>query len=387
MNKLGIVLGAAAVAIVAGCMDPNYVRPTKGPQNTVKPVAGEASTPTLTPDVKPVAENELPGYMGEEKSGNTDIDISVTPVAGCTCPAGTIHDAPCTCGAADCQCQVAVPPPVVTPPVDAQPVEQVDDNTTVYVVHPGDTLFLISKRFNVKLDSIRAANPQIKNDNIRVGQKLTIPAKVELGKYAEPLPAPAPVKKEFVPYSGATTEYVVKNGDCLSVIARKNGLTTKQLKVLNNLTDNNIRIGQKLLIPAGGAAAAVAAAPAVTPVKPVEKAAVAKKVEKKPVAPVKVEPAVVPPAVVEPEIDDLAVIDEVAPLEEAKVASVPATTTPAPAADNGDYITYVVMKGEDITALSISFGIDPSVIREINNMGDDDQLVPGQTIRLPADAQ
>lgn len=375
MNKLGIVLGAAAVAIVAGCMDPNYVRPTTNvSQNTVKPSTGE--TATLTPDVQPVAE-ELPGYPGAD---TPDVDISVTPVASCTCLPGTVHDGPCPCGAPDCQCKVATPPP--PPPA---PAETVDANVTEYTVRPGDTLFLISKRFNVKLDAIRKANPQIKNDAIRAGQKITLPAKVELGKFAEPLPQPKPEpapKKEFVPYTGPTVDYTVKSGDCVSRIAVKHGITSKQLMTLNNLSDANIRIGQKILVPATVAA----------PAAPKQEKAVVKS-DKPKVAPppASATPAVAVVTVEEPAkadetvVDDYAVVDEsVAPAVDVK----PATPAPAPAADqSGDYISYVVMKGEDITALSISFGIDPSVIREINNMGDDDQLVPGQTIRLPADAQ
>lgn len=381
MNKLGIVLGAAAVAIVAGCMDPNYVRSGKnGPQDVATPAGGDQSTPTLTPDVKPVADDQLPGYPGDTTQ-EPEIDISVTPVTGCTCAPGTVHDAPCTCGAPDCQCKVAVPPPQT----DVQPVEQVDENTTVYVIHPGDTLFLISKRFNVKLDSIRKANPQVKNDNIRVGQKLVLPAKVELGKFAEPIPVTPAPKPEFVAYNGPTTEYVVKNGDCLSVIARKNGLTTKQLKVLNNLTDNNIRIGQKLLIPASGAAAVATAAAAPAVVKTVEKPTAKKDAPKAVVQPTKPPQVVAQPVIEEPEIDDVPVID---PDEKPVTVTPPVQQATTPSADNnGDYITYVVMKGEDITALSISFGIDPSVIRELNNMGDDEDVVPNQTIRLPADAQ
>lgn len=382
MNKLGIVLGAAAVAIAAGCMDPNYVRPTtNASQNTATPVVS-GDTPALTPDVKPVAEDELPGYPGE---ATPDIDISVAPVSGCTCAPGTIHDAPCTCGAPDCQCTVAMPPPPPQPPADVTPAPAVEETTTTYVVRPGDTLFLISKRFNVKLDSIRNANPQVKNDAIRVGQKITLPAKVDLGKYGEPLPQATPVKKEFVPYTGPTTEYTVKSGDCVSRLAAKNGITSKQLMTLNNLSNANIRIGQKILLPAAGA---VAAAPApVKQEKPVAKSEKPKVAPPPAAIPAKPAAKVEPVEVEEPVADDYPPVEETVPAPEPKVEA-PASAPAAPAADmSGDYISYPVMPGEDITSLSISFGIDPSVIREINNMDDDDQLVPGQTIRLPADAQ
>ena len=48
----------------------------------------------------------------------------------------------------------------------------------IYTVRPGDTLFLISQRFSISLDSLIKANPQIKNpDRIFPGQKICVPAK------------------------------------------------------------------------------------------------------------------------------------------------------------------------------------------------------------------
>ena len=46
-----------------------------------------------------------------------------------------------------------------------------------------------------------------------------------------------------------------------------------------------------------------------------------------------------------------------------------------------------MQEGDDITGVSIRFGVSAAVIRELNNLGDNDQLVPGQIIKLPADAQ
>jgi len=43
--------------------------------------------------------------------------------------------------------------------------------------------------------------------------------------------------------------YIVKNGDTLYEIANKYGVTVNELKSTNNLSSNNLSIGQKLLIP------------------------------------------------------------------------------------------------------------------------------------------
>jgi hypothetical protein len=45
-------------------------------------------------------------------------------------------------------------------------------------------------------------------------------------------------------------QYVVQRGDTLSLISQAFGTTVKKLKELNGLKSDNLRIGQKLLVPA-----------------------------------------------------------------------------------------------------------------------------------------
>ena len=40
-----------------------------------------------------------------------------------------------------------------------------------------------------------------------------------------------------------------------------------------------------------------------------------------------------------------------------------------------------------MTGVSIRWGVSAAQIRELNNLAEGDQLVPGQIIKLPADAQ
>ena len=127
MKKLGMVLGAAAVAVVAGCKDPDFKRAHTPSQNEVKNAEPVETTPPPPPpqEVRPV---EAPR---------------------CACPPGTRHTSPCSCGAADCQC-------VVTPkPVQVKPVEP---EYTIYVVQNGDYLAKISKKYNVTIQSIKQLN-------------------------------------------------------------------------------------------------------------------------------------------------------------------------------------------------------------------------------------
>ena len=50
-------------------------------------------------------------------------------------------------------------------------------------------------------------------------------------------------------------------------------------------------------------------------------------------------------------------------------------------------ILRMVQEGEDITGLSIRFSLSPAEIRELNNLGENDELKPGQVLKLPADTQ
>ncbi len=65
-------------------------------------------------------------------------------------------------------------------------------------------------------------------------------------------------QKLTVPSS--TSQYTVKSGDTLSGIAKKTGVRSADLMALNNLSDPHlIRVGQKLQVPSGKVAAAPAA--------------------------------------------------------------------------------------------------------------------------------
>ena len=338
MKKLGIVLGVAAVATVTGCKDPDYVnRRLPAPQEEVKSVETapvQEAEPEAT--VEPVAEEQPAEVTVEEKT--------------CTCAPGTKHEVPCECGASDCQCVVEVKP--------AEP------EYTTYIVQRDDTLSKISKKFNVKMSAIYALNPSIKGDKIMIGQKLKLPAGIEVGEQKAPEQA-KPAKKVYQPYSGPTKEYVVKAGDTLGAIAYGNGINIRQLKELNGLSGDVVRVGQKLKIPADGKPAA----------KPAEKAAPAKAEPAVEAQPEVVAPApVVEETVDSPAVEPTPVVAPAAPAEAASAVEVPTTT-------------YVVQEGDDMTSVSISWGVSAAAIRELNNLGDGDQLKPGQVIKLPADTQ
>ena len=323
-----MVLGAAAIAALAGCKDPNYRRGgAPAGQNEVK------SADTTTTVVQPAPQQ----------------------VQQCKCAPGTRHTAPCACGGANCYC----------------------------IVEQKIYLAKISKKFNVTIAAIKRVNG-LTSDVVRVGQKLKIPGKFGVGAKAEPAKAAAtaaPKKSSAAaaPYTGATKEYVVKSGDTLGAIAYGNGITIRQLKELNGLTNDVVRVGQKLKIPAEKQAKAA------TWKSRNEKQT--KTVSAKPAAPAQEKKSDVAAAPAAP----VAAPAEEKPAEDANATAPAAETAPAETAAAAPAapatIEYIVQEGDDMTGVSIRFGVSAAEIRELNNLGESDQLKPGQVIKLPAEAQ
>jgi LysM repeat protein len=112
--------------------------------------------------------------------------------------------------------------------------------TSVYVVVAGDTLGTIAKRFGTTVAQLVQLNNLTDPDRIAVGQKLTIPGAGGAAPAASTTPSA----------SGQGQKYVIQKGDTLLSIARKFGVTVKQVQDANNITDpDRIYPGQELVIP------------------------------------------------------------------------------------------------------------------------------------------
>ena len=354
MNKFGMVLGVAAVATLAGCKDPDYNR---------------GSALGTTGDVK----------NADTTSVAVTDDVKTTAMKHCTCAPGTKHAEPCACGADDCKCVVEPKTAVVTTDLSKTSDEKKPDapkaaaeEYTIYVVQSGDYLAKISKRFNVTIASIKRLNPSIKKDVVWVGQKLKLPGKIDVPA-APAVAAAAPktaAKGAFKAYTGATKEYVVKNGDTLGAIAYGNGINIRQLKEMNGLASDSLKVGQKLKVPAEKVAKAATAA--AKPAAPkAEAAKVAETTAPKTAASVTAEKT-------EEKVEAAAPVTEAA--EKAEKAE---KTEEKPAAETK---TYAVQEGDDVTGVAIRWGVSSAQIRELNNLSENDNLVPGQVIKLPAEA-
>ncbi len=127
-----------------------------------------------------------------------------------------------------------------------------DGERIVYRVKSGDYLGRIASRHRCTVAQIKRWN-NLKSNDIRVGQRLVIyrggvsssssssSSKSATSSSVSTTSAQAP--------SGAVT-YIVRKGDVLGKIAERHGCTVAQIKAWNDLTSNNIQVGQKLKVAA-----------------------------------------------------------------------------------------------------------------------------------------
>ena len=113
-----------------------------------------------------------------------------------------------------------------------------------YKVEKGDTLYSISRKYQITVAELRTANNLSENDVIKAGQKLIIPD-ADIGT-AVALSS-TKTAGNAAP-AGKITEYVVKKGDTLYGIAASNNISVDTLIKDNAITNNMVYPGQNLKI-------------------------------------------------------------------------------------------------------------------------------------------
>ena len=105
-------------------------------------------------------------------------------------------------------------------------IEEPQNNDNIYIVKSGDSLYKIAQNFDTTVSEIMSLN-NLTNTNLSIGQRL------------------------IIPNSKPTNDniYIVKSGDSLYKIAQNFDTTVSEIMSLNNLTNTNLSIGQRLIIP------------------------------------------------------------------------------------------------------------------------------------------
>lgn len=113
------------------------------------------------------------------------------------------------------------------------------DSAITHTVQRQETLFSISKQYNVSIAEIKSWN-NLSGNNLKVGQELTIYPSETNNQEQQSLVVSNETQRN--------SYYTVKSGDSLYKIAKEHDMTVDQLKSLNNLTSNTIRVGQQLTV-------------------------------------------------------------------------------------------------------------------------------------------
>ena len=219
----GLVLSPACACLIitAGCtteselpMPPGaYVPPPE------KPIPPENSASSTEPEFTPARETAVfPSDTEEQTFTPEDLAAEDLPVA---------------------------PEPAVKPESSKKGAAEPGKDDIIYTIRKNDTLGGIARRHGMSAATLANYNGITLKSKIYAGKTLRIPATVKTSASST-----TAAKTSAVP-EGASV-YVVKSGDTLGGIAQRHGVRTADLAAANNLDVRKpIRVGQKLVLPAG----------------------------------------------------------------------------------------------------------------------------------------
>lgn len=144
-------------------------------------------------------------------------------------------------------------------------------NPSTHLVQPKETLFSLSKLYKVTIDAIKAANGDLLNNGLKIGQNIKIPASGDGQNVVTSKPADSPkvvapvVLKTVVPKptpkvdtaNGATTYHVIESKETKYGISKKYSMTISELERLNPQIVSDFPIGLKLVVSGNTTASAV----------------------------------------------------------------------------------------------------------------------------------
>lgn len=240
---------------------------------------------------------------------------------------------------------------------------------STYTVKKNENLSKIAVAHGVSMRDILAVNPSISNPNkIAPGQVINIPmgAKTSAAPTASVTKASSSVAK-----TGGANTYVVKKGDSLSVIAKKFGVKTDDIRKANNITGDKIVVGKTLVIPSAktGTTAGVKPQPKGdatqkagkdTSTSPTAKSNQESK-ETKPASDTKADDLTPPPI---------------------KTNSGDIEPPPVVSTETANVVTHVVTANQDLFDVAVQWGVKAGTIKDFNKL-ESEEIHEGQVLRIP----
>ncbi|MCC3154447.1 LysM peptidoglycan-binding domain-containing protein [Hymenobacter sp. BT770] len=139
---------------------------------------------------------------------------------------------------------------------DSVPVAA-EQPTGAYTVRKGDNLTKLARQHNVSVAQLVAWN-ELDSETVAAGQRLVFEAPAaevaqeaprKQGKGAAKVVAATEPQRAPLKSLGAPQVHLVQQGDTLFNISRRFGVSVKVLRELNHLTSDEVKLGQKLLVP------------------------------------------------------------------------------------------------------------------------------------------
>jgi membrane-bound lytic murein transglycosylase D len=132
-----------------------------------------------------------------------------------------------------------------------------EQSTGAYTVRKGDNLTKLARQHNVSVAQLVAWN-ELDSETVAAGQRLVFEAPAaeitqeaprKQGKGAAKTVAATEPQRAPLKSVGAPQVHLVQQGDTLFNISRRFGVSVKVLRELNHLTSDEVKLGQKLLVP------------------------------------------------------------------------------------------------------------------------------------------
>lgn len=117
------------------------------------------------------------------------------------------------------------------------------ENFTIHKVEQGQTLYAISKLYDVKVEDILAINPEAKQ-GLNLGMELKIPSK-KIEKQAVPVQYTQSVTKK----NKNTVTHKVQKGETLYSISKQYEVSHEDILKANNDLPNGLRVDDEIVIP------------------------------------------------------------------------------------------------------------------------------------------
>ncbi|WP_308993815.1 glucosaminidase domain-containing protein [Mariniflexile litorale] len=112
---------------------------------------------------------------------------------------------------------------------------------SMYYVEKGDSMYSISKKFNISINEIKAWN-DLSTTSLNVGQKLKI------NKNSKDAVVSSSDQNASAKMTAVKRSHIVEKGETLYSISKRYNMTVSELQKMNDLKDNALNIGQELQV-------------------------------------------------------------------------------------------------------------------------------------------